>query len=350
MSDGVVRHRARDKDRDGAAAVRALAVAAVAPDVGAGGAAETREAYPALAATSRCSRRCVAGVQRVRPRRAAPPEQLPAPAGVGPRRLGRRERVRRACRRCSPTSAGRACCWRCWASRSPRAAGRPASWARRTTTSPSGRRPTAARHVLPLPVPHRPLRRRGPGRGAAPGGRGDRGGRGTAMTDRATEFHRLYGELRIRDQKAFYEARRDEYRGAHRQAIIVRNALLFAAALAGWAASSPTARSARDRDHRRGVAALAGAVTAFSALVGFPGWTSCMTTRGTTSRRRRSTGARSTRTARSRAAWSGSRRSSARSPGSGVSWRCRRSRRPTTDIRDGQPATISPLFATKCYG
>jgi len=88
--------------------------------------------------------------------------------------------------------------------------------------------------------------------------------------DRATEFHALYRELRIHDQKTFYERRRDEYRGAHRQAIVVRNALLFAAALAGLGSqfADGTLRSVI-AIVAAALAALAGAVTAFSALVGF---------------------------------------------------------------------------------
>ncbi|MBV9315762.1 MAG: hypothetical protein JO100_18980 [Pseudonocardia sp.] len=43
------------------------------------------------------------------------------------------------------------------------------------------------------------------------------------MTDRQVEFHAFYHDLRIVDQKNFYSARSDEYRAAHRQAIIARN-------------------------------------------------------------------------------------------------------------------------------
>jgi hypothetical protein len=88
--------------------------------------------------------------------------------------------------------------------------------------------------------------------------------------DRATEFHALYRELRIHDQRTFYEGRRDEYHRAHQQAIIVRNALLFAAAAAGLGAQlgEGTLRSAI-AIVAAVFAALAGVVTAFSALVGF---------------------------------------------------------------------------------
>jgi len=91
------------------------------------------------------------------------------------------------------------------------------------------------------------------------------------MTDHMTEFHALYGELRIADQKRYYLARRDEYRRAHQQAIFVRNALLVAATLVGVAGQFT------DGSARAGVsiaaavcAALAGVVTAYGALIGFP--------------------------------------------------------------------------------
>jgi hypothetical protein len=50
------------------------------------------------------------------------------------------------------------------------------------------------------------------------------------VSDRAREFHQLYAALRIEDQLAFYRSRAAEYRTAHRQAVVVRNSLLFAAA------------------------------------------------------------------------------------------------------------------------
>lgn len=91
------------------------------------------------------------------------------------------------------------------------------------------------------------------------------------MTDHMTQFHALYGELRIADQKRYYLDRRDEYRRAHRQAIIVRNVLLVAATLVGVAGQFT------DGSARAGLsivaavcAALAGVVTAFGALIGFP--------------------------------------------------------------------------------
>lgn len=91
------------------------------------------------------------------------------------------------------------------------------------------------------------------------------------MSGRAAQFHALYGELRIKDQKDYYAGRRDEYEQAHHQAIHARNWLLAAAALAGiagqitdgtWRALISIAAAV--------LAALAGLVTAFEALIGFP--------------------------------------------------------------------------------
>ena len=90
------------------------------------------------------------------------------------------------------------------------------------------------------------------------------------MSDRTAQFRAAYKELRILDQRNFYAARRAEYRDAHRQAVTVRNVLLVLAALAGlggqlvtgtWRAGSGVLAAV--------LAALAGAVTAFEALIGF---------------------------------------------------------------------------------
>jgi hypothetical protein len=85
------------------------------------------------------------------------------------------------------------------------------------------------------------------------------------------QFRALYKELRIADQQNWYQDRSQEYGQAHRQAIRVRNTLLILAALVGVGVqvTSGTGRAAL------GVvaavlAALAGAVTAFEALIGFP--------------------------------------------------------------------------------
>lgn len=90
------------------------------------------------------------------------------------------------------------------------------------------------------------------------------------MTDRESEFHALYRDLRIVDQKRFYEARREEYRAAHRQAIVARNVLLVASALVGVAGqlTSGTARAGLAVVSAV-LASLAAAVTAFESLIGF---------------------------------------------------------------------------------
>jgi hypothetical protein len=90
------------------------------------------------------------------------------------------------------------------------------------------------------------------------------------MTDRAAQFRALYRELRIADQRKYYEARGKEYADAQRQAIAVRNTLLVLSAVlgvigqftagAGRAACGVVAAL---------LAALAGAMTAFEALIGF---------------------------------------------------------------------------------
>jgi SMODS and SLOG-associating 2TM effector domain 1 len=92
-----------------------------------------------------------------------------------------------------------------------------------------------------------------------------------AAADRARAFHRLYLRLRIDDQLRFYQARRTEYASAHRQAVILRTALLLGAAAAGVITQSTngTARAAWAVAGAL-LAALAAAVTAFETLVGFP--------------------------------------------------------------------------------
>jgi SMODS and SLOG-associating 2TM effector domain 1 len=90
------------------------------------------------------------------------------------------------------------------------------------------------------------------------------------MSDRAAQFHALYRELRIADQRSYYKERRQEYQFAHEQAVSVRNVLLVLSALAGVIG---TAANGTGRALAGVVAAvlasLAGAVTAFEGLVGF---------------------------------------------------------------------------------
>ncbi|GAA4673623.1 hypothetical protein GCM10023215_01400 [Pseudonocardia yuanmonensis] len=91
------------------------------------------------------------------------------------------------------------------------------------------------------------------------------------MSDRDGQFRALYRRMRIEDQRTWYAARAREYRTAHDQVVLVRNALLMAAAVAGVVSQAVhgTARAA----WAIGAAvlgALAGAVTAYESLIGFP--------------------------------------------------------------------------------
>jgi len=91
------------------------------------------------------------------------------------------------------------------------------------------------------------------------------------MSERERQFRRLYRRLRIDDQRQFYSLRAREYHAAHRQVVIVRNILLLAAALAGII-SQTTAGTARAAWALAAavLGSLAGAVTAFESLIGFP--------------------------------------------------------------------------------
>ena len=91
------------------------------------------------------------------------------------------------------------------------------------------------------------------------------------MTARDGEFRDLYRELRIADQRTYYDARSNEYADAHRQTIVVRNALLLLAAVAGIAGQLLSGSGRAGLSVVAAVlAALAGAVTAFEALIAFP--------------------------------------------------------------------------------
>lgn len=91
------------------------------------------------------------------------------------------------------------------------------------------------------------------------------------MTARQSEFQALYHALRIEDQRKYYDDRSKEYEAAHRQAVLVRNALLLLAALASVAGqfTGPTVRGAL-AVVAVVLGALAVAVTGFEALIGFP--------------------------------------------------------------------------------
>jgi hypothetical protein len=92
------------------------------------------------------------------------------------------------------------------------------------------------------------------------------------MTERAEQFHRLFLDLRIEAQRDYYVQRSAEYRSAHAQAVVVRNVLLVAAAVAGAIGafvSGDTTRAVLGVTSAV-FGALAAAVTAFEALIGFP--------------------------------------------------------------------------------
>jgi hypothetical protein len=91
------------------------------------------------------------------------------------------------------------------------------------------------------------------------------------VSNRAAQFRALYRDLRIADQARFYNNRSAEYEQAHRQAIMVRNTLLLLAAVAGVAGQFTSGTGRAGLGVAAAVlAALAGAVTAFEALIGFP--------------------------------------------------------------------------------
>ncbi|QFY11296.1 SLATT domain-containing protein [Nonomuraea phyllanthi] len=90
------------------------------------------------------------------------------------------------------------------------------------------------------------------------------------MTERQAQFRALYRDLRIGEQRGFYERRSEEYGRARHQAIVVRNVLLVLAALAGVAGQVATGTGRAFCGVAAAVlAALAGAVTAYEALIGF---------------------------------------------------------------------------------
>lgn len=90
------------------------------------------------------------------------------------------------------------------------------------------------------------------------------------MSERDADFRRLYKDLRIIDQRGYYERRSREYDRAHRQSIAIRNALLVLAALAGLAGQfvDGTGRTWAGIV-AAGCAAVATAVTAYESLMSF---------------------------------------------------------------------------------
>jgi SMODS and SLOG-associating 2TM effector domain 1 len=91
------------------------------------------------------------------------------------------------------------------------------------------------------------------------------------VSARAAQFRALYKELRIADQQTYYGNRTEEYKRAHSQAMTVRYVLLIAAAVAGLGGqlTAGTGRAGLGVVAAL-LAALAGALTAFEALIGFP--------------------------------------------------------------------------------
>ncbi len=91
------------------------------------------------------------------------------------------------------------------------------------------------------------------------------------MSERDRQFRDFYATLRIRDQLTYYRNRCDEYGRAHRQVVVVRTTLLLLAAAAGVVGqfADGTGRAAW-AVVAAVLASLAGAVTAYEALIGFP--------------------------------------------------------------------------------
>ena len=91
------------------------------------------------------------------------------------------------------------------------------------------------------------------------------------MSERDHQFRQLYRRLRIEDQKRYYHSRAKEYGDAHRQVVVVRNILLFAAAVAGVVSQVVTGSARGGWAVAAAVlSSLAGALTAYEALIGFP--------------------------------------------------------------------------------
>jgi SMODS and SLOG-associating 2TM effector domain 1 len=92
------------------------------------------------------------------------------------------------------------------------------------------------------------------------------------VTERADDFHRLFLALRIEAQRDYYNERAAEYRAAHEQAVVVRNTLLLAAALAGGMGPFVPSDTVRAALGVTGAvfAALAAAITGYEILIGFP--------------------------------------------------------------------------------
>ncbi|MFN8082072.1 MAG: SLATT domain-containing protein [Kineosporiaceae bacterium] len=91
------------------------------------------------------------------------------------------------------------------------------------------------------------------------------------MSTRDEDFRRLYRTERIGHQLSWYRARSSEYRAAHNQAILLRNGLLWVAALCGVAGAAPVGATARTALGLSAalMAALATVVTGYDTLIDF---------------------------------------------------------------------------------
>ena len=91
------------------------------------------------------------------------------------------------------------------------------------------------------------------------------------MTTRTDQFRAIYLEHRLVDQQEYYRQRVDEYERAHRQALGVRNVLFVLSAMAAGASQITDDRARGEFGALAAVlAALAGAVTAYESLIGYP--------------------------------------------------------------------------------
>ena len=88
---------------------------------------------------------------------------------------------------------------------------------------------------------------------------------------REEEFCRLYRAERITNQLQWYRDRSLEYRSAHDQAVVLRNVLLWAAAVCGVIGATPVGGPARTALGLGAalLAALATVVTQFETLIDF---------------------------------------------------------------------------------
>lgn len=91
------------------------------------------------------------------------------------------------------------------------------------------------------------------------------------MSEREEQFHALYRRLRIEAERKYFEARSKEYEDAYQQANMVRNVLLVAASCTGIGVQLISDESWRAALGVLGsmLAALAAAVIAYSAIMGF---------------------------------------------------------------------------------